>query len=215
MKKTIQLAFILFLMNTYFCHAQWYALKKKKYESNIKFDKDENGKIIFYGVVSGDTVPARDTLWTLAQSWIRTVLNEKGDKVTFEEMLSGTIEANVSYMAYIESIISKIPHGKISYKVSIDVKNKKYRYTFTDFEFKEYKQSRQDLKYYPLNGKPTPMEKEKMFGFQGAWDSHRFFLKKKMEGQILNLKAQMKRVIAKPDTIKKDSAKVIIKTKDW
>lgn len=218
MKRIFPLLMLLFLMSNHFCNAQWYALKKKKYESNIKFDKDENGKIIFYGVVSGDTVPARDTLWLLAQSWIRTILNEKGDKVTFEEMLSGTIEAQVSYLAYVESIISKIPHGKISYKVSIDIKNKKYRYTFTEFEFQEYKQNRQDFKYYPVNGKPTPLEKERMFGYQGAWDSHRYNMKKKMEAQILNLKTQMKRVIKKPEAPKTDSSKkenVIIKTKDW
>lgn len=218
MKKSIFVLTLFFFVTNYYCNAQWYALKKKKYESNIKFDKDENGKIIFYGVVSGDTVPARDTLWLLAQSWIRTILNEKGDKVTYEEMLSGTIEAQVSYLAYIESIISKIPHGKISYKVSIDIKNKKYRYTFTDFEFQEYKQNRQDFKYYPINGKPTPLEKERMFGYQGAWDSHRYNLKKKMESQILNLKTQMKRVIKKPEIPKTDSTKkenIIIKTKDW
>lgn len=214
MKKTF-IFFVFFFITNHLCQAQWYALKKKKYETNIKFDKDENGKIIFYGVISGDTVPARDTLWALSQTWIRTLLNEKGDKITFEEMLSGTIEAQVSYLVYIESVISKIPHGKISYKVGIDIKNKKYRYVFTDFEFQEYKQSRQDFKYYPLNGKPTPMDKEKMFGFQGVWDSHRFFMKKKIQSQILNLKKQMKRVIYKPDTLRSDSAKIIIKTKDW
>lgn len=206
---------MLFFLLAQLSKAQWYALKKKKFDSNVVFDKDENGKIVFYGIISGDTVPARDTLWALGQTWIKSMLNEKGDKITFEELLSGTIEAQVSYMAYVESIISKIPHGKISYKVGIDIKNKKYRYVFTDFEFTEYKQNRQDFKYYPINGKPTPMEKEKMFGFQGAWDSHRFFLKKKIQLQIENLKTQMTHKTYKLQTTQKDSSKVIIKTKDW
>lgn len=215
MRKIAALLFFLFSFSSHFSFGQWYALKKKKHESNTVFNKDENGKIIFYGVVKADSVPARDTLWRYSQTWIRSILNEKGDKVTFEEMLSGTIEAQVSYLAYVESIISKIPHGKISYKVSLDIKDKKYRYTFTDFEFQEYKQSKQDFKYYPVNGKPTPMDKERMFGYQGAWDSHRYVMKKRIEGQIANLKSEMRRMTEKSLETTKDTSKVIIKTKDW
>ncbi len=199
-------------------HAQWYTFKKKKYESETTFKKDENGKIIFLGIVASDSLPARDTLWQNAKVWLKSILNEKGDKITDEQYLYGTIEASVSYMVYIESMVSKYPHGKISYKVSIDVKEKKYRYTFTDFVFLEYQQDKKDFKYYPISGRYKGLENERFGGHQGAWENHRYNLKKKIEAQEANLKLEMKKYkiqVVKPQI--KDSLQdaPVIKTKDW
>lgn len=216
MKKII----ILLILISINSHAQWYAFKKKNYESITNFKKDENGKIIFYGVIANDSLPSRDTLWQNAKVWLKSILNEKGDKITDEQYLYGTVEASVSYMVYIESMVSKYPHGKISYKVAIDVKEKKYRYTFSDFVFLEYQQDKKDMKYYPVAGRYKGMEIEKFGGHQGAWESHRFNLKKKIEAQELNLKAEIKKFTKKvaSNPIKSDSIlkeEPVIKTKNW
>lgn len=208
---------LLFIIFSTCCEAQWYAFKKKKYESKTIFQKDENGKIIFLDVVAGDSIPGRDLLWENAKIWLKSILNEKGDKITEEQFLYGTIEASVSYLVYIESMVSKYPHGKISYKVAIEVKEKKYRYSFSDFVFQEYQQDKKDMKYYPVAGRYKPLENEKFGGHQGAWESHRYNLKKKIEEQIKYLKSEIKskkspKVDGVLDSIQ---MKPVIKTKDW
>jgi hypothetical protein len=216
MKKSALLVIALFLVS-FSGNAQWYVLKFKKTKSQlngpIKFQKDQDGKIIFYEVVQVDTVP-RDTLWKNAKLWMRSIINEKGDKIVDEQYLYGTIEANVSFMVYTSSMISKIPHGRFFYDVSIDIKDKKYRYTFTNFRFQYYKQERKDMKYYPIHNKFKGLEVEKFGGYQTAWDDHRWEVKRRVNSQIANLKRVIvlsNKVIALDTT----SMKPVIKTKDW
>ena len=190
--------------------AQVNPLKKKP--EKVPFPKDENGKIIFYEVVSTDTVP-RDTLWKNAKVWIYGILNDKADKILLEDYLAGSLEAQTSFMVYTPSLISKMPHGVISYKVSIDIKDKKYRYTFTDFVFQYYKQDK-NLKYVPVKGSIKPLEKEKYPGYQAAWDLHKQTVKKRIEGQIAYLKAEIVKQNKAPIP-ENNTEKPVIKTKDW
>lgn len=187
-------------------------LKKNKDKNTpVSFQKDENGKYIFYEVVTVDTA-SRDTLWKNAKLWMRSLLNEKKDKITFEDFLTGTIESQTSFMVYTPSIISKTPHGMISYKVSIDVKDRKYRYSFTDFQFQFYKQDK-SFKYVPVKGNIKPLEKEKYPGWQSSWNAHKITVKKRVDAQILNLKQE----IVKTNKGIADTVKIapVIKTKEW
>ncbi|MDX2188888.1 MAG: DUF4468 domain-containing protein [Bacteroidota bacterium] len=215
MVKNILLFLVFSLIFGTNSQAQWYSLRKSKPEQKQKvtFQKDQEGKIIFYEIVTVDTV-SRDTLWKNARVWLRSLLTEKGDKVTSEEFMFGTLEASTSFNVFIPSVISKIPHGKISYDVILEIKDKKYRYTFTNFKFYKYKQNRQ-LKY-DLTKEMKPLEDEKYFGSQGVWNSHRAELKRRVEGQILQLKKQIV-VKNRPIVVIQDSAlnKPIIRTKDW
>lgn len=200
-------------------NAQWYALKFKKTKAQLNgptiFQKDENGKIIFYEVVAADSIP-RDTLWKNAKIWMKSILNEKGDKITDEQYMYGTLEANTSFMVYVASMISKMPHGKIFYDVSLDVKENKYRYSFTNFRFQYYKQDRKDLKYHPVPNKYKALEVQKFGGHQMAWESHKYEVKRRIEGQISYLKKEIIK-INKPKTAILDSfyIKPVIKTKEW
>lgn len=215
--KHILLSVIFILTFNSISNGQWYAFKFKKSKAQqfgqIKFQKDQDGKIIFYEVVAVDTVP-RDTLWKNARIWMKSILNEKGDKITDEQYLYGTIEANTSFMVYVSSMISKIPHGKIYYDVSLDVKDKKYRYTFTNFRFQYYKQDRKDLKYYPVHNQFKALEAEKFGGYQNAWDDHKYELKRRIDSQIANLKRTI--VLSyKPSALDTSIAKPVIRSKDW
>lgn len=217
--KKIRIVICILFCVVFASNAQWYALKFKKTKAQlygpIKFQKDQDGKIIFYEVVTVDSV-ARDTLWKNAKVWIKSILNEKGDKITDEQYMYGTMEASSSFMVYVASMISKMPHGKIFYDVSIDVKEKKYRYAFTNFRFQYYKQDRKDLKYHPVPNKFKALEEEKFGGHQMAWDSHKYELKRRIEGQIAYLKREIIK-INKPRSAILDSMyiKPVIKTKEW
>jgi hypothetical protein len=199
--------------------AQWYVFKFKKTaaqkEGAIKFQKDQDGKIIFYEVVTVDSVP-RDTLWKNARVWIRSILNDKSDKVTDEQYLYGTLDAKTSFMVYTSSIISKTPHGRIFYDVNLEVRDKKYRYTFSNFIFQPYKQDRKDLKYYPIPKNFKPLEDERYGGYQQAWDEHRYEVKRRVESQIAYLKREIvKKNMPKSTHIDSTYIKPVIKSKDW
>ncbi len=201
---------ILFILIAVASQAQLSVSFKKK-KAPVTFQKDENGKIIFYEVVSTDTVP-RDTLWKNGLSWMKSITDGKTDKITFENQLYGTIEAEVGMMLYVPSLVTKMPHGRLTYKVSLDIKDKKYRYTFTDFVFQYYQQSRKDFKYKPVKGSYRPLEKEKYPGYQTAWYNHKITVKEHIDGQIANLKTEMVK-INKPKPLVEE--KPVIKTKDW
>lgn len=185
-----------------------------KKAEEIKFQKDENGKIVFYEVVTTDTVP-RDTLWKNAMIWTKSILNEKTDKITFENQLYGTIEAETGFMLYIPSLISKMPHGRLTYKVTLDIKDRKYRYTFSDFVFQYYKQDRRDFTYKPVKGSLRPLEKQKYPGYQSAWNHHKVTVKEHIEGQIATLKAEMVKMNKERPDSQTDSDKPVKRTKDW
>lgn len=179
-----------FLLSVQQINAQWYVFKKKNTAEKTVFQKDENGKIIFYETVDIKEV-SRDTLWENGLIWVKSLFTDKADKITFESKLHGSVEAELGFMVYIPSIISKIPHGKITYKLTLQVVKGAYSYTFTDFVFQYYRQDRQDLKYKPVKKSIRPLEKEKYPGYQDAWDNHRAYTKRLIEGQIKNLKEQM------------------------
>lgn len=190
---------------------------KKKNESKLDytFQRDENKKIVFYEIVNIDSVE-RKLLYENALIWAKSVLVDKSDKITFENELMGTIEAESGFMVYIPSIISHMPHGRITYKILIEIKDKKYRYYFSDFVFQLYQQDRRDFKYKPIKGNFKPLEKEKYMGSQSAWNSHKRTVKETISSQIENLKIQMTKKPFEASSIKEDSTnKPVIKSKDW
>ncbi|MFN0048856.1 MAG: DUF4468 domain-containing protein [Cytophagales bacterium] len=203
------LIFILFFTSV--CEAQLSVSFRKQSKETVKFQKDENGKIIFYEVVICDSVP-RDTLWKNGLNWVKNALNDKKDNILFDNQLFGTIEAETSLMLYVPSIITKMPHGRLTYKIILDIKDRKYRYTFTDFIFQYYQQDRKDFQYKPVKGSYRPFEKEKYPGYQTAWNNHKLTVKEHIGKQISNLKSE----IVKFNTPIADTAeKTVIKSKDW
>jgi hypothetical protein len=215
MKKSINFFLILFL-NILICSqsSSQSIFYNKKYKQKTDFQRDENNKIVFYEVVSLDSIEGidRKILYENALNWLRTVTIEKSDKITFENELMGIMEAETGFMVYIPSMITKIPHGKIFYKIQIEVKEKKYRYYFYDFVFQYYKQDRRDLKYKPVSKSIRPLEKEKYPGYQTAWNAHKVTLKERIEGQIEMLKNEIKVVNKKESNSKPEK---VIKKTDW
>lgn len=201
----------LFIFTVIGSFAQLSVSFKKENKEILKFQKDETGKIIFYEVVNADST-SRDTLWKNGLMWVKNVLYDKNDKILFENQLYGTIEAETSLMLYVPSIITKMPHGRLTYKIILDIKDRKYRYTFTDFVFQYFQQDRKDLKYKPVKGSYRPLEKEKYPGYQTAWNNHKYTVKAHIEKQIANLKTEIIKVNTLP---KVDVDLPLIKTKEW
>lgn len=148
---------------------------------------NEKGKVSFLEIVKADTTEM-STLYQLADNWIRK--NFKSNQMTSHKTdTAGFINSEGSFLVYNKGIISKEPHGRIRFNISIDVKNNKYRYCFTDFVFEYYKQNREYK--FVATGKEKPLEETKSPGWQSLWDKHRLETNKVINNYIVNLKTSM------------------------
>lgn len=144
---------------------------------------DEQGKVSFNEVVLS-TMP-KEALLADAKSW----LIDQGLKIQKEDTATGTVTAFNEVAVYDKGYITKKIHGKVKYQITIDVKDNKYRYTFTDFSFIYYKENR-NYRMVP-SGKTKPMEEVKAEGWQNLWDNHKKTTKALVETSIAQLKTAM------------------------
>ncbi len=83
------------------------------------------------------------------------------------DSIEGKTEGNIEFLVYSQSGILRKVAGAIRYHVSVEVKDGKYRYTFTDFIFDYYKQ---DRNYHMVKtGKTKPLEETEAAGWQKLW----------------------------------------------
>jgi len=160
----------------------------------------------FSNVVVVDSI-SKPVLYHHAINWINN--NLKGEKVVLvqNDSILGKVEGESSYLVYNQqaSILKKIS-GRVSYKISIEVKDNKYRYHFSDFVFHYYKQ---DRTYNMVDaGKTKPMNEPKAAGWQKLWNSHRATVQNKMKEYCKQLEIKM---VEKPAT----PEKVIDKKAEW
>jgi hypothetical protein len=172
--------------------------------AQIDLPKDQNGKITYTDIVV-DSSASAPQLYTQAKNWIYKHHQSTSKSIVLDSA-NGTLTAKGYYLVYNKGIVSKQVHGAIRYNVLIEVKDHKYRYTFTDFVFEYYHQNR-NYQYVPT-GKEKPLEDEKFPGFQKSWDSHKLENDRLIKNQIGSLKSAMKQAEALKVTPKKT-------TVDW
>lgn len=159
----------------------------------------------FSNVVVADSL-SKQFLFRNALSWVSTL----SDKTVLaqKDSILGKVEAESSYLVYNQQagILKKLS-GRISYKISIEVKDNKYRYHFSNFLFHYYKQ---DRNYNMVEtGKTKSLNEPTATGWQKLWDSHRATTQKKMKEYSNQLEVKM---IEKPET---PSEKVTAKKVEW
>src|SRR5690348_5723510 len=95
----------------------------------------------FSNVVVADSL-SHEFLFHNASRWVNSLKDEKV-VLSQNDSINGKIEGESSYLVYTQQagILKKLS-GRISYKISIEVKDNKYRYHFSDFVFHYYKQDR-------------------------------------------------------------------------
>jgi hypothetical protein len=166
--------------------------------------RDENGKIVFEEIIKLDSMPA-SLLLKNAKAWIQKsyVQSEKSIKCD-----SNSVSAKGLFLVYTKGGISKEIHGAIRYNVTIQVKNNKYQYRFSDFVFEYYKINR-NYQYVPT-GQEKPLEVEKFTGWDPAWQNH----KKETNNRILNHIQSLKSEMAKRSKIEQKKEN-IGKKEEW
>ena len=160
----------------------------------------------FSNVVVADSL-SKESLFHNAIRWVNDLKDEK-TALTQNDSILGKVEGESSYLVYTQQagILKKLS-GRISYKISIEAKDNKYRYHFSDFVFHYYKQDR----YYNMveTGKVKSLNERSASGWQKLWDSHRSTTQNKMKEYSKQLEIKM---VEKPET---PSEKVIAKKVEW
>jgi hypothetical protein len=162
----------------------------------------------FSNVVVADSL-SKQILFENASRWMGN-LKDSDEKATLtqNDSILGKVEGESSYLVYTQQMgMLKKLSGRVSYKISIEVKDNKYRYHFSDFVFHYYKQDR----FYKMveTGKVKSLNDPSASGWQKLWDSHRSTTKNKMKEHSKQLEIKM---IEKPQT---PSEKIIAKKVEW
>lgn len=140
-------------------------------------------EFIFSEVVVLDSVGS-EILFKNGKEWV-----VKNGLQSIDTTLLNRINAEASFFVYQKGLISKQIHGKVHYTFFLEVKDNKYRYTFSDFVFHYYKQNRN----YEM--KPTGKEKSlndlTAKGWQKTWDQHKNLTQKNIQLLIQSLKVSL------------------------
>ncbi len=149
-------------------------------------------KVVYTEIVKVDSTN-RFELYKKASRWVG---RQKFDVIE-EDALSGKIIAKNSFIVYSERGVLAKPNGDFTYDIFIDIKEGKYRYTFTNFVYRRYRQDRQDLlKYIPEKGK-KPIEDTKAAGWKKQWNKDKLQVNNKVNEHIVSLNQAMKYVAQK------------------
>jgi hypothetical protein len=150
--------------------------------------KDEAGKVVFEDIVKADSIKSL-LLYTNGMKWITDsgyqIVSGDGSKIT----------ATQQFPVYDKGYVTKKLHGKISFSLSIEVKDGKYRYRFSDFVFAYYKEDR--TYHFVPTGKKKPLEEASAQGWQKLWENHKKTTLTIIESQIKQLQTAML-VVPKP-----------------
>ncbi len=137
-------------------------------KGQVVLPKDENGKITYLEIIKKDSIPT-DTLYKRASNWVNYTYPKSKIIV---DTTAKRIATRGRFLVYTKAGVLKEIHGAIRYDLNIEVKENRYRYTFTNFVFEYYKQDRY-YKYKPT-GKEKPLEDEKFPAWQSAWEKHKY-----------------------------------------
>jgi hypothetical protein len=172
--------------------------------AQVTLPKGEDGKITFEEIVRADSVP-KTVLYKNAKAWAYRIYKQTEKSIQCD---SNSISLKGHYLVYTRGGVSKEIHGAIRYKLTIEIKDNKYKYKFSDFVFEYYKQNR-NYQYVPT-GKEKPLEDENFPAWEKAWENHKKEVNEKIPHIIASLKTDMRR----KDKIGQ-SKENIIKKEEW
>ena len=172
--------------------------------AQVVMPKDEAGKITYLDVVKKDSV-ATDSIFKRILEWTKFTYPTR--KITIDS-IERKIVTRERFLVYTNPGVLKEIHGAIRYDLAIEIKENRYRYTFTNFVFEYYKQNR-DLKYAPT-GATKVLEDEKFPGWQTPWVKHKNSTDAHVKAKIEDLSKAVDN--KKPETMVIPTVK---KSKDW
>ncbi len=172
--------------------------------AQVVLPKDETGKITYLDVVRMDSLSA-DTLFRRIKQWVKFTYPKSNTGI---DSISRRVVTRGRFLVYTNPGVLKEIHGAIRYDLAIELKENRYRYSFTNFVFEYYKQDR-NYKYV-ATGKDKPLEDEKFPSWQAAWEKHKNTTDAQIKEKIEDLKKAVEN--KKQETMFIAPVK---KTQDW
>jgi hypothetical protein len=171
------------------------------------------GKIEMGEIIQLDSINNKTILYHNAIQWTEGFPSDE-TKITSikNDVLAGKISCSFQFPVYTQAsvgVLKKI-NGTITYDCVIEVKDYKYRYSFTNFIYHYYKQDR-TYKYVDA-GKTKKLEDFKASGWQKLWNKHRMTTATKIEKDINSLKETMQTITPAP--VKEEPKKKEVKWED-
>ena len=161
---------------------------------NLPFD--ESGKIFFSEVVLADSFP-KEKLFKNSLGWMNS-LNRPEEKFEFslKDSIQSSTNGHFEFQVFTQGGMLRKMVGLITCTVSIDTKDNKYRYSFSDFVYHYYKEDRN----YKMvkTGKTKPLEDTEAKGWQKLWDKHKQNTYIKINSLISALKKEIPKKVVVP-----------------
>jgi len=170
---------------------------------------DENNKYIYYQVVAQQGSPA-DSLQMRALNFTKRAFAQK--KLKYKETDKGVIRATGGVMVSKKTLISMHEDARIDYTMTIEVKDGRYRYWFTDFVIVPYVRDRY-ANFVPVSGKNIPLEKGSTTLAKKDFESYTAKLLANLKDIGNSLKTYMKTPAA--PAIKQEVKKTVIPATNW
>ena len=159
------------------------------YAQGKKAAKDSVVKVVYSEIIKVDSSNRFD-LFKRASKWVESQKFE----VEEENALTGKISARNRFEVFSEKGVLAKPNGDFTHDFIIEVKDGKYRYTFTNFTYRKYKQDRQDLLKYIPEKSSKPIEDKSAPGWYKQWGKNKMQVSEKVNSYIVNLREAMKYV---------------------
>jgi hypothetical protein len=160
-------------------------------QAQVNLPLNSSGKVEIADIVQADST-TRFELYDRA-SGLLAELAGFVDKftITEQDVMSGKIVCDMKFTLYTNQVgILKKEAGAITYKLTMDFKDNKYRYAFTDVIFHYIKQDRT----YKMvqTGQTKGLEETKAGGWQKAWNHYRATTSSKIGSQTKVIITRMK-----------------------
>ncbi len=166
-----------------------------------------NGKCEITEVVIAEGF-SKSNLYGNELKWLNGLTREEGKLSSLvRDSIAGRISGTYEFLVYTQSGVLRKVAGAISYYFTVETKDGKYRYSFTDFVFYYYAQNRN----YKIvkTGNTKPLEEKKAIGWQKLWTEHRMTVFTRVTKQIDALKLKI------IETSKEVNEKMREKKVDW
>ena len=152
--------------------------------------KNKAGQIHFEETIEVQAL-GEDILFRNALNFAKDLKKAGEGKAEFYHDHGGkVVRKEGSFLVYTQGLFTPQVHGEISYTLQIEVDEKTYTYSLTDFVFHFYRRNRYGL-YAPVSGKKKPLEEEKFAGMQDTWENHKQHTKQHVEQLVALLKTKM------------------------
>ena len=170
---------------------------------------DENNKYIYYQVVAQPASTA-DSLQARAIAFAKNAF--EAGKLKFKKSDKGTISATGGVLVSKKSSVAMHEDARIDYTMTIEVKDNRYRYWFTDFVIVPYARDRY-ANFVPVTGKNLPLENGMSTLSKKDFDGYSAKLFANIKDIGNRLKTYMKTPVA--SSIKKEVKKTTIPATNW